>query len=61
MRQTLDLLKAHNEVRIISEPLDIHLEIPHLAYLEVKSLILKHCFLPIQLTNNAILILKSQF
>ncbi|EES89671.1 menaquinone biosynthesis decarboxylase [Helicobacter canadensis] len=37
MRQTLDLLKAHNEVRIISEPLDIHLEIPHLAYLEVKK------------------------
>lgn len=37
MRQTLDLLKAHNEVRIISEPLDINLEIPHLAYLEVKK------------------------
>ncbi|MCL9820335.1 menaquinone biosynthesis decarboxylase [Helicobacter sp. 14348-15] len=37
MRQTLDLLKAHNEVKIISEPLDINLEIPHLAYLEVKK------------------------
>ena len=38
MRQTLDLLKAHNELKIITEPLDIELEIPHLAYLEVKKL-----------------------
>lgn len=37
MRQTLDLLKAHNELKIITEPLDIELEIPHLAYLEVKK------------------------
>ncbi len=37
MRQTIDLLKAHNEIKIITEPLDIHLEIPHLAYLEVKK------------------------
>ena len=29
MRQTLDLLKAHNELKIITEPLDIELEIPH--------------------------------
>lgn len=37
MRQALDLLKAHNELKIITEPLDIELEIPHLAYLEVKK------------------------
>ncbi|KPH55027.1 3-octaprenyl-4-hydroxybenzoate carboxy-lyase [Helicobacter pullorum] len=37
MRQTLDLLKAHNELKIITEPLDIELEVPHLAYLEVKK------------------------
>ncbi|WP_104722529.1 menaquinone biosynthesis decarboxylase [Helicobacter mesocricetorum] len=37
MRQTIDLLKAHNELKIITEPLDIDLEIPHLAYLEVKK------------------------
>ncbi|MDE5603732.1 MAG: menaquinone biosynthesis decarboxylase, partial [Helicobacter sp.] len=37
MRQTIDLLKAHNEIKIITEPLDIDLEIPHLAYLEVKK------------------------
>lgn len=37
MRQTLDLLKAYNELKIITEPLDIELEIPHLAYLEVKK------------------------
>lgn len=36
MRQTIDLLKAHNEIKIITEPLDVELEIPHLAYLEVK-------------------------
>uniref|UniRef100_UPI003A8824DA menaquinone biosynthesis decarboxylase n=2 Tax=Helicobacteraceae TaxID=72293 RepID=UPI003A8824DA len=36
MRQTIDLLKAHNELKIITEPLDVELEIPHLAYLEVK-------------------------
>lgn len=36
MRQTIDILKAHNELKIITEPLDVELEIPHLAYLEVK-------------------------
>lgn len=36
MRQTIDLLKAHNEIKIITEPLEVELEIPHLAYLEVK-------------------------
>ncbi|WP_299547352.1 menaquinone biosynthesis decarboxylase [uncultured Helicobacter sp.] len=36
MRQTIDKLKANNALRVISEPLDVELEIPHLAYLEVK-------------------------
>lgn len=37
MRKAIDLLKMHNEIKIISTPLDIELEIPHLAYLEVKK------------------------
>ncbi|MGD9969451.1 MAG: menaquinone biosynthesis decarboxylase [Sulfuricurvum sp.] len=37
MQKTIDLLNSKNELRIISEPLDIHLEIPHLAYAEVKK------------------------
>ncbi len=37
LEKTIALLKAHDELRIISEPLDIHLEIPHLAYAEVKK------------------------
>ena len=37
MRQCIDILKANNALKIITEPLDVELEIPHLAYLEVKS------------------------
>jgi len=37
MRSYLDLLKEHNLLRVIDEPLDIHLEIPHIAYVEVKK------------------------
>ena len=37
LEKTIDLLKSHDELRIISEPLDIYLEIPHLAYAEVKK------------------------
>lgn len=37
LQKTIDLLNSKNELRIISEPLDIHLEIPHLAYAEVKK------------------------
>ncbi|MBN2870507.1 MAG: menaquinone biosynthesis decarboxylase [Campylobacterales bacterium] len=37
MEKTIDLLTSHGELRIISEPLDIYLEIPHLAYAEVKK------------------------
>lgn len=37
MKKTIDLLRAHNELRVIDTPLDIVLEIPHLAYAEVKK------------------------
>ncbi|HEX5710275.1 MAG TPA: menaquinone biosynthesis decarboxylase [Sulfuricurvum sp.] len=37
MLKTIELLKSHNELRIIDTPLDIYLEIPHLAYAEVKK------------------------
>lgn len=37
MRRTIDLLKANNEIRIITDPVDVNLEIPHIAYLEVKK------------------------
>lgn len=37
MRQVIDVLKANDALRVIDEPLDVELEIPHLAYLEVKS------------------------
>jgi len=37
MQHTIELLKRHNEITIIEMPLDIYLEIPHLAYIEVKK------------------------
>ena len=37
MQKTVNLLKKHNEITVIDEPLDIYLEIPHLAYMEVKK------------------------
>ncbi len=37
MKKTINLLKQHNELRVIDEELDIYLEIPHLAYAEVKK------------------------
>jgi 4-hydroxy-3-polyprenylbenzoate decarboxylase len=37
MQRTIELLKRHNELTVIDEPLDIYLEIPHLAYAEVKK------------------------
>ncbi len=55
LSKTLDLLKAQNELRIIDTPLDIYLEIPHLAYAEVKkedggkALLFTH---PIDAKNN---------
>ncbi len=37
MQKTIQLLKKHDEIRVIDTPLDIYLEIPHLAYAEVKK------------------------
>ncbi len=37
MKKTVELLKKHNELTVIDEELDIYLEIPHLAYMEVKK------------------------
>jgi 4-hydroxy-3-polyprenylbenzoate decarboxylase len=37
MKKTIELLKSHNEIRVVDEELDIYLEIPHLAYAEVKK------------------------
>ena len=37
MKKTIDLLKRENELKIIDTELDIYLEIPHLAYAEVKK------------------------
>lgn len=37
LAKTLELLKGRNELRIIDTPVDINLEIPHLAYAEVKK------------------------
>ncbi len=55
LAKTLELLKGRNELRVIDTPLDIHLEIPHLAYAEVKkegggkALLFTH---PIDLKND---------
>ncbi len=35
--QLIEMLKANDLLRIIDEPLDINLEIPHIAYIEVKK------------------------
>jgi len=35
--KTIQLLKDNNLLKIIEEPLDIYLEIPHIAYIEVKK------------------------
>ena len=37
MKKTLDLLRKNSELTVIDEELDIYLEIPHLAYAEVKK------------------------
>lgn len=37
MQKTLKLLEKHDEITIIDDELDIFLEIPHLAYAEVKK------------------------
>ena len=37
MKKTIELLKKNDELRVLDEELDIYLEIPHLAYAEVKK------------------------
>ena len=37
MQRIIDLLRQNDLLRIIDEELDIDLEIPHLAYIEVKK------------------------
>ncbi len=37
MQKTINLLKSESELKIIEDELDIYLEIPHLAYAEVKK------------------------
>ncbi|ABB44142.1 3-octaprenyl-4hydroxybenzoate decarboxylase [Sulfurimonas denitrificans DSM 1251] len=37
MKKTIELLKKNGELRIVDTELDIYLEIPHLAYAEVKK------------------------
>ncbi len=37
MQRTIELFAKHHEICIIDTPLDIYLEIPHLAYLEAKK------------------------
>jgi len=37
MKQTINLLKNQDELKIIDDELDIYLEIPHIAYAEVKK------------------------
>ncbi|MBT8344264.1 MAG: UbiD family decarboxylase, partial [Sulfurovum sp.] len=34
---TVELLKANDLLRVINDELDIYLEIPHIAYVEVKQ------------------------
>ncbi len=37
MKKTIELFKKNNELKIINDELDIYLEIPHIAYAEVKK------------------------
>ena len=37
MRELVEFLKEKGELKVIETPLDIELEIPHLAYVEVKK------------------------
>ncbi|MBA1438195.1 MAG: menaquinone biosynthesis decarboxylase [Epsilonproteobacteria bacterium] len=37
MQKTINLLKKHDQLKIIDTELDIYLEVPHLAYAEVKK------------------------
>ncbi len=37
MKEAIELLKKNDLLRIIDDELDIYLEIPHIAYIEVKK------------------------
>ena len=37
MKRAIALLEKHNLLKIIDDELDINLEIPHIAYIEVKK------------------------
>ena len=37
MKEAIELLKKHDLLKIIDDELDIYLEIPHIAYIEVKK------------------------
>jgi len=37
MKKTIELLKNNNEITVVKDELDIYLEIPHIAYAEVKK------------------------
>ena len=37
MEDVISFLKEHGNLKVIDEPLDVELEIPHIAYLEVKK------------------------
>ena len=46
MKKTIQLLKKNDELTVIDAELDIYLEIPHLAYAEIKKKdVVKHFFL----------------
>ena len=37
MKKAIELLKKNDLLRVIDDELDIYLEIPHIAYIEVKK------------------------
>ena len=37
MKEAIDLLKKNDLLKIIDDELDINLEIPHIAYVEIKK------------------------
>ena len=37
MQDVVEWLKKNGNLKVIDEPLDVELEIPHIAYIEVKK------------------------
>jgi 4-hydroxy-3-polyprenylbenzoate decarboxylase len=54
MNKTIEILKENNLLKVIDTPLDINLEIPHIAYIEVKQEVSKALLFtnPIDKKNN---------